>query len=144
MLLSILWHEQYVTDGLRVKLAEIQAAIRTTEHRLKGLASDKATVTRALRLFEAEDAPSPVSLGFPSGAFSRTILDTIREADRPVCARDIAERLAAKTGRTMEQPKRSQLLARVRNAMSRLSDKLDGELRDRTTYWRVRPADQNR
>ncbi len=94
---------QYVTDDLRVKLAEIQTAIRATEHRLKGLMTDKATVTRALRLFEAEEPTGSISLGLPSGAISRTILDTIREAGVAVCTRDIADRMVGKVGRPLDK-----------------------------------------
>jgi|HubBroStandDraft_1064217.scaffolds.fasta_scaffold938776_2 hypothetical protein len=42
------------------------------------------------------DSKSIAPLGFRSGGFSRTILEAIREADVPVCAREIAERLAVK------------------------------------------------
>ena len=49
--------------------------------------------------------------------------------------RDIAEALTA--GATLDTREFNALLARVRNGLTRLSDKLDGELRDRTTYWRV-------
>lgn len=127
---------QYVIDGLRVKLAEIQATIRATEQRLRTLAHDKATVSGALRLFENEENPDRVSLGIQSGAFARTILDTLREAGEPLSARGIAEALAK--GKPLDKAEFGMLIARVRNALPRLSDKLDGEKRDRTTFWRVR------
>lgn len=129
---------QYVTDGLRVKLAEIHNAIRATEQRLKVLTADKATVMRALRLFEAEETPGTFSLGIQIGAFRRTILDTLREADAGLSARDIADRLASRAGRPLERQEFNMLVARVRNAIPRMSDRLEGELRDRTTYWRVK------
>ena len=125
---------QYATDGLRTKLAEIQTAIRANRVRLKTLMADRATLHAALRLFETEDAPERVSLG--SGALSRSILDTIRQAEAPVCARDIAEAMTA--GQTLGKPEFNALLARVRNELMRLSDQLDGEQRERTTYWRVK------
>src|SRR5580692_9271214 len=105
---------QYATDGLRTKLAEIQTATRAARVRLRTLAADRSVILAALRLFEAEDAPESVSPG--SGALSRTILDTIRTADRPMCARDIAETLAA--GRTLSGPEFKGLLARVRNGLT--------------------------
>jgi hypothetical protein len=125
---------QYATDGLRVKLAEIQTTIRANRVRLKSLMADRGTLLAALRLFEDQDKPESVSLG--SGALSRAILDTIRQAGRPVCARDIAEAMTA--GGTPDKREFDALLARVRNGLMRLSDKLDGEVRDRTTYWKVK------
>ena len=124
----------YATDGLRTKLAEIQSAIRGNRARLKGLETDRGTILAALRLFETEDAPERVSLG--SGALSRSILEAIRQADQPVCAREITEALAA--GQTLGKPEFNALLARVRNELMRLSDQLDREQRERTTYWRVK------
>jgi hypothetical protein len=53
-----------------------------------------------------------------------------------MCARDIAEALT--TGQTLTKPEFSALLARVWNGLTRLSDWLEGEQRERTTYWRVR------
>jgi hypothetical protein len=126
---------QYVIDGLRSRLAEIQATIRATEQRLRTLAHDKATVAGALRLFENEANPDRVSLGIQSGAFARTILDTLREAGEPLSARGIAEALVK--GKTLERADFNMLIARVRNALPRLSDRLDGEKRERTTYWRI-------
>jgi hypothetical protein len=130
---------QYVTDGLRVKLAEIQATIRATNQRLKVLEAERLTINRALRLFEPEDAPkSAAALGYPAGAFSRVILDTLRQASEPLSARQIAEKLTESAERPLDKREFGGLLARVREAMPRLSDRLDGELRERTTYWRVK------
>jgi hypothetical protein len=53
-----------------------------------------------------------------------------------VCARDIAE--APTAGKTLDKREFDALLARVRNGLTRLSDRLDRELRDRTTYRRVK------
>lgn len=129
---------QYVVDGLRVKLAEIQSAIRTTEQRLKVLASERETVIKALRLFDDQGQAGTFSLGIATGSFARTILETIRDSDFPLCARDIAERLATRSEKPLDKSEMQRLLGRVRNGLSRLSDQLDGELRDRTTYLRVK------
>ena len=127
---------QYVIDGLRSRLAEIQATIRATEQRLRTLAHDKATIAGALRLFENEANPDRVSLGIQSGAFARTILDTLRQAEGPLSARGIAEALVQ--GKTLDKADFNMLIARVRNALPRLSDKLEGERRERTVFWRVK------
>jgi hypothetical protein len=50
---------QYVTDGLRVKLAEIISTMRVAEQRLRKLAHDKAIITAALRLFDQDGTEVP-------------------------------------------------------------------------------------
>ena len=124
-----------------MRLAGIAATIRATEQRLRALAADRATIQAAIRLFETEDGerPGAPSLGIQAGAFSRTVLDTLRRAETPLSARGIAEAMAReRAGRALERQEIEMLVARVRNTLPRLSDKLDGELRDRTTFWRVR------
>jgi hypothetical protein len=127
---------QYVIDGLRVKLSEIQAAIRATKQRIKALEGDRATVTQALRLFEVE--PEGIASGFQPGTLTRTILDTLRQSPESLSAREIAEAIARQAGRPLDKRETDMLIARVRNAVPRLSDKLDGETRERVTYWRVK------
>lgn len=129
-----------MADGLRLKLAEIQTAVRATEHRLKMLTADRATVTKALRLFEVQDPREigAISIGVPSGAFARMILDVIRQAGDSLSARQITEALAVRSAKPLDPRQFDTLLARVRNALLRLSEQLDGELRDRTTFWRVK------
>lgn len=129
---------QLVIEGLRVKLAEIQAAIRTGEQRLKALASDKDTITRTVAIMGSDTAEGAVSLGIASGAFTRTILEVIRDAEQALCVREIAEVLAIRAGRSLDKREFNLVVARVRNAMPRLSDRLEGELRGRTTYWKIR------
>src|SRR5258708_3263151 len=102
---------QYAHDGLRVKLNEINAGVRATEQRLKVPASERDTIVAAPRIMGGETNEGAVTLGIASGAFSRTILEVPRDTEEPLC---------------------------VRNVTPRLSDQLEGELRDRTTYWRVR------
>jgi hypothetical protein len=89
---------QLVIEGLRVKLAEIQAAIRMGERRLKALASDKDTISRALAIMGSDTGEGAVSLGIASGTFTRTILELIRDAESgAVCPGD--RRDAGATGR---------------------------------------------
>jgi hypothetical protein len=77
-------------------------------------------------------------LAIQSGAFTRTILETLRDAGEPLSIRQMAERLSGRAGRPLDAREFNLLVARVRNAVPRLGDKLDGELRDRTTFWRVK------
>jgi hypothetical protein len=130
---------QLVIEGLRVKLAEIQAAIRTGEQRLKALARDQETITKALAIMGSENVEGAVSLGIATGAFTRTILEVIRDADRPLCVREIAYVLTQRAGRQLNKREFNLEVARIRNAMPRLSDQLDGKLRERTTFWQIKP-----
>ena len=129
---------QYALDGLRVKLNEIGAAIRATEQRLKVLAFERTTITEALRIMGGETSEGAVALGIPSGAFSRTILEVLRDAGEPMSVRDIAGVLAKRVNRPLDKREAGLLNQRVRNALPRLSDKLDAELRDKATFWSVK------
>jgi len=77
-----------------------------------------------------------VALGIQRAAFARTILGVLRRASEPISARQIAE--IEQSGRDMDARSARMVMDRVRNAMPRLSDKLDGELRGRTTYWSIK------
>jgi hypothetical protein len=117
---------QYVTDGLRVKLAEIQAAIRASEQRIKELTSAKATITDALRIMGSDTGEGAVALGIQPGTFTRTILEVLRDADGPRCVREIAGKLAGRSERPLDKRQFNLVVARVRNVMPRLSDQLEG------------------
>ena len=78
-----------------------------------------------------------VALGIQAGAFTRTILEAIWDAGQPLCVREIADVLAKRAGRPLDRRELGLAVARVRNAMLRLSDRLDGQLRGRTTYWSI-------
>jgi hypothetical protein len=52
--------------------------------------------------------------------------------------REIADVLAKRSDRPLDKRERNLVVARVRNVMPRLSDQLEGKLRDRTMYWRVK------
>jgi hypothetical protein len=129
---------QYAIDGLKVKLSEIGAAIRATEQRLKTLASERVTIAEALRIMGGQTSEGAVSLGIATGTFTRTILEVLRDAEQPMGVRDIAAVLAKRAPRPLDKRESGLLNQRIRNVMPRLSDQLEGELRDRTTFWRVR------
>jgi hypothetical protein len=88
----------------------------------------------------AETNEGAVSLGIATGAFSRTILEVLRDAEQPMGVRDIAAVLARRAPRPLDKRESGLLNQRIRNVIPRRSDQLEGELRDRTTYWRVRSA----
>jgi hypothetical protein len=129
---------QLVIEGLKVKLGEINTARRVCEQRLLDLARDRDTLTRAIAILGQSTNEGAVSLGIRTGAFARTILDVIREAPEPVSVREIAGVLAKRSERPLDEREFSLVVARVRNAVPRISNQLDGELRGRATYWSVK------
>ena len=52
--------------------------------------------------------------------------------------REIAETLALQAVRHLDKREFGLVVAKVRNAMPRLSDRLEGELREGTKYWQVK------
>ena len=130
---------QLVIEGLRVKLNEISNAIQAAEQRIAHLTADKATIHAALKIMGSDSNEGAVSLGIQRGAFSRTILDVLRESGEFMMVREIARALVKRGGKDLAGPAFNQVVARVRNAVPRMSEHLDGELRKRTTYWKVKP-----
>ena len=129
---------QLALDALKIKLGEIASARRQCERRLPELARDRDTINRALVIMGGETNEGAVSLGIATGAFTRTILETLRDAKGPLCTREIATVLASRSERALGHKEFNLVIARVRNALPRISDGLDGELRGRTTYWSVK------
>ena len=80
-------------------------------------------------------SPAPSQVRLTGRAFNRTILEVIRDAGQPMAVREIAHVLAQRPGRPLDKREVGLVVARVRNAMPRLSDRLDGSQRERTTHW---------
>ena len=112
---------ELITNGLRVTLAEIQAAIRATERRFRNLALDKASLTATPRLFDDPGTETP-TVAIPRGSFNRTILETLRNSPYPLSVRTIVDRMAG--DKVPDKRQMGLLVARGRNAIPRLSDKL--------------------
>jgi hypothetical protein len=129
---------QVAIDGLRVKLNEISNAIRGCEQQIARLMADKATIHAALKVMGSDSNEGAVALGIQRGAFSRTILEVLREADEPMGVRDIAAALMKRSGKDLAGHEFDLVVARVRNVVPRMAEQLEGELRGRATFWRVR------
>lgn len=128
---------QLAIEGLRVKLNEISNALRACEQRIAQLTTDKATIHAALKVMGSDSNEGAVSLGIQRGAFSRTILEVLRDAPEPLTVREIALGLARRGGKDLDGPALALVVARVRNAMPRMSERLKGTLQGRTTFWEV-------
>jgi hypothetical protein len=74
----------------------------------------------------------------------RTILDKMRDASTPIRPREIAEKLATRAGRPPDKRETGgPPLAKVRNAMPQLSDKLHGDPRARCGFHPNRRTEQD-
>lgn len=129
---------QLVIEGLRVKLNEISNAIRQAEQQIARLTADKATIHAALKIMGSDSNEGAVSLGIQRGAFSRTVLEVLRDAAEPMTVQDIATALMQQSGKELDGREFNLVVARVRNAVPRMADQLDGELRGRATYWSIK------
>jgi hypothetical protein len=97
------------------------------------LTVDKATIHAALKVMGSDSNEAAVSLGIQIAAFSRTILEVLRDADEPLTVRGIALGREG-TGRAGAGSRGRQ----GQDAVSRMSEQLEGELRGRATHWCVR------
>ena len=61
-----------------------------------------------------------------------------RDAAEPMTVRDIATALMQQSGKELDGREFNLVVARVRNAVPRMADQLDGELRGRATYWSIK------
>jgi hypothetical protein len=73
-----------------------------------------------------DPAEGAVSLGIAACAFTRILLEIIRDAGRPMTVREIADVLALRVGRPLGRREFNLVVAWVRNAMPRLGDWLAG------------------
>src|SRR5436309_495469 len=105
---------QYAIHGLKVRLAEISAAFGQREKRLKTLGEHRTIITQALALMGENPAEGAVSLGIASGAFTRTILEVLRDSDQPLGVRGIADVLIKRAGRPLDRRETNLVVARVR------------------------------
>jgi hypothetical protein len=95
--------EPHVISALRDKRAELDGELRQTEKRIIQLRADLENIDGALRVFDPSLAPRTIRpklkrrppTHFPRGQFSRTVLDTLRRAEAPMTARDIATQIAS-------------------------------------------------
>ena len=97
-----------------------------------------ATGRRGAQHAGGEPQRGEAVFGIQRGAFSRTVLGVLREAEEPMTVRDIAAVLMRRGGKDLDGPAVALVVARVRNAVPRMSEQLEGELQGRTTLWKIK------
>jgi hypothetical protein len=128
----------HIIAGLVRKRAELDGDVREAEKRIAALRADIDALDRTMRLFDPAQPAASVRSAVGIGGFTRPILDTLRQAETPLSARDIATKLAAARGQDVSTSAAMQAMTnRVRGALSRARAGLVSEKRGDTIFWRV-------
>src|SRR5258706_16147056 len=120
--------DPHVISALKAKRAELSGEMIAAEKRILQLRDDIASVDRTIRVFDPTSEPHTIRpilrrkkpTLIPRGQCSRAILDTLRLAEVPMTAREIAAQLAARyqmDAGNMDAMK--MLVAKVRNTLAR-------------------------
>jgi uncharacterized protein YigA (DUF484 family) len=143
--------DPHIITALRNKRAELSGDLAQTEARIQRLRTEIGAVDVTLRLFDPGQKPATIkprvkrakSSRFKAGEFSRSLLGLIREADRPLTVRDLAEAVAAAHGLDTSSPKAMRtLIANTRSAMSKPREGIVREDVGGVYQWR-RAADMS-
>lgn len=128
--------EPSIPTALLDKRAELSSELHQVQQRVLQLRTDLDGVDHTIRLFDSAWVPSehrkkPM---LPPGKLSGGVLDTLRTAQAPMTAREIATKIAADWHLEMND----RLLLAVRNILARKREGLVVERRDDgTLVWRV-------
>jgi hypothetical protein len=134
--------DPHVISALRKKRAELSGELIAAENRIVQLREDISSLDRTIRVFDPTAKPHTIRpilrrkkpTLIPRGQCSRAILDTLRHADVPMTAREIATQLAARY--QMDASDMNALIAKVRNTLARQKG-LASEMRSDAKAWRV-------
>jgi hypothetical protein len=138
--------EPHVISALRDKRAELDGELRQAEKRIIQLRADLESIDGALRVFDPSLAPRTIRpklrrkppAHFRHGQFSRAVLETLRRADDPMTARDIASQIASDYRFDVSATAAmNRLVAKVRQALTSHRASLASEKRDNAIYWRA-------
>jgi hypothetical protein len=138
--------EPHVISALRDKRAELDGELRQAEKRIVQLRADLESIDGALRVFDPSLAPQTIRpklkrkppAHFRHGQFSRAVLDTLRRANEPMTARDIATKIASDYRIEVSATAiMNRFVAKVRQALASHRASLASEKRDDATYWSV-------
>jgi hypothetical protein len=137
--------EPHVISALRAKRAELSVELIAAEKRILQLRDDIASLDRTIRVFDPTAEPHTIRpilrrkkpTVIPRGQCSRAVLETLRHADSPMTAREIAMQLAARyqMGASNTDAMKA-LVAKVRNTLARQRE-LSSETRGGAKAWWV-------
>jgi hypothetical protein len=103
---------EHVISGLKRKRAELAGHIREAKERLERLRAAVASVDATLQLFDPDIDPAAIAPKRPykrpehfrQGNLSRTILDILRKAERPLGSQDVIGAIAGEMGYGSKPP----------------------------------------
>ncbi len=137
--------EPHVISALRDKRAELDGELCQAEKRIIQLRANLESIDGALRVFDPSLAPRTIRpklkrkppTHFRHGQFSRTVLETLRHANEPMTARDIATQIASDYRIDVSATAAmNRLVAKVRQALTSHRGSLASERRGDAIYWR--------
>ena|ERR1700743_1259741 len=139
--------EPHVVSALKDKRAEIAGALQVAEQHIIQLRADLATVDRAILIFDPDAKPETirpvVRRGsrpmFRSGGWTRSVLNVLRRAEKPLPVRDIAMLVAVENGLPVDTPEQvGRLCNKTRNTLARQrAGLLAKDWEGATVVWRV-------
>lgn len=141
--------EPHVISALRGKRAELSGEVLVAQARIDKLRLDLAAVDRAISLFDPSVRSSDIvpivrrgrrETRFRHGAWTATVLDTLRNADGPLTVREIAQAVAEKFSAPYDNPVDIAALdGRVRTCLKRPGRGVVSEWSGNVTTWRLAP-----
>lgn len=136
----------HVLSALTTKRAELAGNILQTESALAKLHEDLASIDNAIRVFDPDSVPerirpkAPKSKRYPFH-IRRTILGTLRRADRPLTVQAIAEKIAQEQKMEIGSSKSmAEFTRKVRNSLSQNHTGLTRTQDDESGVWLWRVA----
>lgn len=139
-------HNSFVVSGLKAKRSEIDGELRLAERRVAQLHADLGAIDATLRIFDPIVQVRAIKPrlkrgrppSIPSGSFSRTVLDVLREAGAPMTVREIAVKAAAVLALDMATARAMQrTIGQVRNVLARTREGLVSEKDGDVVRWRA-------
>ncbi len=111
--------EPLVLTALYRKYAEVLGELKRSEVRSDSLSADLAHLAATIRLFKADFSPDAIhpklpktpSRWLPRGQTIQTAIEVLKDASRPLTARQIAEQIIERRGITDKDPKTLKAIA---------------------------------
>jgi hypothetical protein len=139
--------EPHVISALKDKRAELAGELRSIEQRIVQVRADLATLDRTLCIFDPDAKPHLIRAivrrgrpaGFRPGGWTRTVIDALRRADKPLSVREIATLVAAETSTDIDTPgTMNRISNKVRNTLARQREGLLArEWQGAVVFWSV-------
>ena len=135
-----------VVAGLKRKRAELDGELRLAERRVAQLGADLGAIDATIRIFDPSVQVRTIKprlkrgrpASIPAGAFSRTVLDVLRQASEPLSTREIGAGVASALGLDVSTARAMQrTIGQVRNVLARTREGLVSERDGDAVRWKA-------